>query len=89
MVKLYMKLINKPIKLIATFSPDGKVTPTSFIYGSRYYRVTRVQDSWSYNSWEHGNIQHFKLQVMSNSGQEMICEAAFLQDKMRWVLVKI
>ncbi|HHW03018.1 MAG TPA: hypothetical protein GXX35_09440 [Thermoanaerobacterales bacterium] len=83
-----MKLINKPIRLIAGFNPDGKVTPTSFIYGSRHYRVTRVQDSWSYHSWEHGNIQHFKLQVMSNSGQEMLCEASFLQDKIRWVLVK-
>lgn len=84
-----MKLVEKPIKLAAVFSPNGKVTPVSFVFGNCKYKVTLIQSTWRSRSLEYSDILHFRLQVLGPDRQERVCEVAFVQEEMRWVLVKI
>lgn len=87
-----MKLINKPIEMIALFNKDGKVKPLKFrlINEDDQYTVIKIKQVNVINKEKYQGIWHyiFLCEVTLN-GKRRLCEITYNTKIMEWRLRKI
>lgn len=87
-----MKLINKPIEMIAIFNKDGKIKPIRFrlMNENGQYNVIKVEQVNVINKEKYQGIWHyiFLCEIILNCRQRL-CEIVYNTETMKWYLKKL
>ncbi len=87
-----MKLINKPIEMIAVFNKDGKIEPLKFrlMNEDDQYIVIKVAQVNVINKEKYQGVWHYIFVcVITLNNRQRLCEITYNTQTLEWKLRKI